>query len=53
MKRLWGPIDTLHIIVLIMLAMIFVGLIIHHVDNSTAMGTAHAYHVTASAPASR
>jgi hypothetical protein len=54
MKRLLGPIDTLHIIVLTMLAMIFVALIVHHVDHSTTgMRTTHAYHATANAPVSR
>ena len=54
MKRLFGPLDTLHIIVLTMIAMIFVALIVHHVANSTAgMKATHAYRVPANTSVSR
>jgi predicted tellurium resistance membrane protein TerC len=54
MKRLLASMNTLHIIVLIMLAMICVALIVHHVDNSTtAMRHTHASRATANTPVSR
>ncbi len=54
MKRLFSSLDTLHIIFLIMIAMIFVALIVHHVTNSTAgIKATHAYRAPASTSVSR
>jgi hypothetical protein len=54
MKRLLASINTLHIIVVVMLAMICVALIVHHVDNSTTgMRTTQAARATANTPVRR
>jgi len=54
MKRLLGPIDTLHIIVMIMIGMIFAALIVPHFSNSPkGMRTTRAYRATANPSVSR
>jgi hypothetical protein len=51
MKRLLGPIDSVHIILLIMLGMIFAALVAPHFSNTTK--STHAHPATANTPVSR